>query len=72
MEVKLAAGVVVRMIDKEKREGEWPVQGQARLRRWSTGGATGPKLQCCSYFRDTPAKIGMFDVCPQFFATYVG
>ena len=32
------------MIDKEKREGQWPVQGQARLRRWSMGGATGPKL----------------------------
>ena len=45
MEVKLTAGVVVRMIDKEKREGQWPVQGQARLRRWSTGGATGPKLR---------------------------
>ena len=29
-------------------------------------------LQCCSYFRDTPAKIGMFDVCRQFFATHVG
>ena len=25
------------------------------------------KVQCCSYFRDTPAKIGMFDVCRQFF-----
>ena len=30
------------------------------------------QLQCCSYFRDTPAKIGMFDVCRQFFATHVG
>ena len=28
MEVKLTAGAVVRMIDKEKREGQWPVQGQ--------------------------------------------
>ena len=37
MEVKLMAGVVVRMIDKEKREEQWPVQGQARLRRWSVG-----------------------------------
>ena len=37
MEVKLTAGVVVRIIDKEKREGQWPVQGQARLRRWVNG-----------------------------------
>ena len=47
-EVKLTAGVVVRMIDKEKKEGQWPVQGQARLRRWSTGGATGPKTMFSS------------------------
>ena len=47
MEVKLTAGVVVWMIDKEKREGQWPVQGQARLRSWSMGGATGRKL--CNY-----------------------
>ena len=45
MEVKLTAGVVVRMVDKEKREGQWSVEGHARLRRWSMGGATGPKEQ---------------------------
>ena len=44
MEVKVMAGVVVRMIDKEKREGQRPLQGQVRLCRWSMGGATGPKL----------------------------
>ena len=44
MEVKLTAGADIRMLDKEKREGQSPVQGQARLHRWSTGGATGPKL----------------------------
>ena len=31
MEVKLTDGVVVRMIDKEKKEGQRPEQGQARL-----------------------------------------
>ena len=44
MEKKVTAGVVVRMIDKEKRKGQRPVQGQARLRMWSMGDATGPKL----------------------------
>ena len=41
MKVKLTVGVVVRMIDKEKREGQCKAR---HLRRWSMGGVTGPKL----------------------------
>ena len=48
MEVKLSAGVVDRIIDEEEREGQWPVQGQAWLRRWSIGGITGPKTMFSS------------------------